>query len=68
MNLQVNIAVIRTHCSNELFLLSCSQLLIFSGLCVQTSVTICDPKGLHPDEAYGLSYIRVYSVLPIYII
>jgi len=31
-------------------------------------LTICDPAGSRTGEAYDISRVRVYSLLPIYIV
>ena len=43
-----------------------SQLLIFSGLCIQSSVTVYDPIGSCTDEAYDTTCIRVYCTGNLY--
>jgi hypothetical protein len=37
------------------------QLYIFSGLCIQTSVTVYDPMGSRQAQAHNVSHVRVYS-------
>jgi len=40
-----------------------SQPFFLPGLCTQTSISICDPKGSHPAEGRNVSHFRVHSVL-----
>ena len=43
-----------------------SQLLIFSGLCAQSSVTVYDPIGSCPGEAYDTTCVRIYCINSLY--
>ena len=51
---QIRIAVTPTYSDEPVLLF------IFSGLCMQTSVTIYDPNGSCWTEVYNLSHVRVY--------
>jgi hypothetical protein len=59
----VHIIVITTLYSNERLLVHFRSCVHFGGLCVQTTVSIDDPTGLRPFEAYDVSCVRIHIVL-----
>jgi len=58
--------VITTPYSYEPFLLYTVSFFIFSGLCIQTSVTIYDPLESPPGEVCDVSYVRLYCTGNLY--
>jgi len=58
--------VIITPYSYEPFLLYTLSFFIFSGLCIQTFVTIYDTLGSPPGEVCDVSYVRLYCTGNLY--